>query len=195
MPHSPTDGARNAPSSGPGLSNAGPAGGSPRINAAGLGRGLTRTRNRRWMGWLPRHGESRRTTGSVLGDLTHIKRVRESIIPGPLRDSSTLMPTFSAACGRQASAVGSAGDETKPVTRLARHVTVPSMRTARPSGTTCSIIRVTETDSCRIPTYPAFQLMVPHVLHSRLLRRADQYPGELQPREPGFHGCDQTGRA
>ena len=35
----------------PGASNPEPARGSPRINAAGLGGGLTRTRSRRWMGW------------------------------------------------------------------------------------------------------------------------------------------------
>ena len=34
-----------------------------------------------------------------------------------------------------------------------------------------------------------------HVLHSRLLRLADQYPGELQSPTREFHGCDQTGRA
>ena len=34
-----------------------------------------------------------------------------------------------------------------------------------------------------------------HVLHSRLLRLADQYPGELQSPTREFHGCDQPGRA
>ena len=49
-------------------SNAEPACGSPRINAADLGRRLTRTRSRRCVGWRPRHGQCRRrTTGSVLG--------------------------------------------------------------------------------------------------------------------------------
>ena len=55
---------------------------------------------------------------------------------------------------RQPCALGSAGDDPKPVTHLARHVIVPSMRAARPSGTMCPIIRATETGSDRFRSYP-----------------------------------------
>ena len=51
MPHGPAAGARNVPSRGPGASTAEPTCGSPRIDAAGLGRRLTRTRSRRWVDW------------------------------------------------------------------------------------------------------------------------------------------------
>jgi hypothetical protein len=46
---------------------------------------------------------------------------------------------------RQASTLNSAGDDPKPATHLGRDMSVPSMQVAPSSGTTCPLIRATET--------------------------------------------------